>query len=434
MWRPVALVLGILIAVSEPATLRADEDSHPGVSKLLDRLSPEGLSGKVLQLSRWEPGRRAIGEALDASASWKLRGFERDADSRLEEHLFTRDADGFVTLRPERQEELKAISARVTLAKPLFEAFTRRADELAGKIGEGSELDRRVKAAWKSPAYLFALFHDFARDDGEGEGSKDPAARMESFFSRHLEETFEQKGGELVVKPQAFADDDGAASPEEMERKLGGGEFAEARAVWADLADRCVEAPVAEVFASPLAVSVLEEFRDRLVESWIAQTRLNAWEGFARRYLVLAGDRYQWRPDRAEKVSELHRRAREIARELASDEAGGREVPPEPTYPLDGKPIVIDESVIPKDERRPDLVARVRSVLVDDPVFILGLRLPAGVGELARDVTVLARAEAFRYVGIEAAEQKPTEGYVAYVWLNPEAKDKAVIIRFAREK
>jgi hypothetical protein len=117
-----------------------EEGRHPGVIKLLEKLSPEGLSGKVIRLSRTEAGRRALEEALDACAAWKIRSLERDAETHFEEHLFTRDSDGFVTLRPENRDALARVSARGASAKIKIDSFCRRADEVGGRLAKGYHL------------------------------------------------------------------------------------------------------------------------------------------------------------------------------------------------------------------------------------------------------------------------------------------------------
>jgi hypothetical protein len=426
--------LAVLTILGWDRGASADEDSHPAMDKVLAKLSPEGLSGKVLGLARSEAGRRALIEALDGAVAWKTRGIERDPETHFEDYLFTRDQDGFITPRAERKDDLAKVAQEVAAAKELFTVFSRRADELAGKISGATDLDRRVKAAWQSSEYRYAVFHELSRDDDDDDKGKDPAARVDGFFKHLLEEQFESKGAELAVKPGAFADDDGAPSPEDLERRLSGREFAEERSAWIDLSERCTDAATAELLASPVAAGVLENLRERHKNDRISSARANAGDAFARRYLVESGGRYQWRPDKAGKVEELLRRAREIAREIEADESGVGEIPPEPAHPLDRKPIATDGSAASKDERRPDLIGRLTNTFVDGSTILLTIRIPSSPGEEARDVTVYAQQEAFRYVGIEKDQQKPLPGFVAHVWLKADSKDKAESVRFSREK
>lgn len=386
----------------------ADEDGHPEVAKFAEKLATDGLAGRIHAISRSEAGRRALGEALDGAMAWKIRAFD------FEEHLFTRDADGQLTPRPDRRPDLERISAAVAAAKTLFEEFTKRADELAARIGETSELDRRLKAAWKSPEFRMAEFHRFAQ---EGEG------KIEEYFKELVEEKFEAKGAALSAKAAAFTDEEGKV-------EIGEGDFAEESAPWRDVAERCTDAAAAELFASPLAVAALEREKERAREAWIAEARKKSWEAFAKRYLAASGDRFQWRADRAARAEEILRRAKEIEKEIAEEEGGTVGPEAETAHPLDAKAIVLDESVVSKTEKQPDLLGRVTAALQDSGVTQLTLRLP---GDTPRDVTVYIREGAMlRFVGIEPP--RAAAGQVACVWLRPGSKEDVETIRFALEK
>jgi hypothetical protein len=206
--------------------------------------------------------------------------------------------------------------------------------------------------------------------------------------------------------------------------------------VWVDLSERCTDSATGELLGSPLAVAALEDLREEQIQAWIFKTRERSWEGFARRYLVASGDRFQWRPDRVGKLDDLVRRTRVIAREIEARErgVGVRELPPEVVLPLDQTPIAIDETVVSRNEKEPDLVGRLRSAFVDGRTILLNLRVPASPGEEARDVAIFAEESSFRYVGLEKDQQKPFSGYIAYVWLKADSQEKAQSVRFAREK
>lgn len=391
------------------AMVWADEDEHPEVGKFAEKLDPEGLSGKILAISRSEAGRRALGEALDGAMAWKIRSFD------FEDHLFTRDADGQLTPRPERKQEVERISVAVAAAKTRFEEFTKRADELAAKIGETSDLDRTLKGLWRSPEFRMAEFHRFSQDD-EG--------RVEEYFKGLIEEKFEVKGETLAAKAAAFTDEEGNLEIED-------GDFAEERTPWVDLSERCTDAATADLFASPLAVAVLEREKERAQESWTAEARKKSWDAFARRYFLAAtGEKCRWRPDRAAKVEEILRRTREIEKEIAEEEGGTVGPEAEPTHPLDAKAIVLDETVLSKTEKQPDLMGRVTVAIKDGAVTLLTLRIP---GDSARDVTVYVRTGAMlRFVGIDPPQA--AAGQVACVWLRPGSKEDIETVRFSPEK
>ncbi len=403
-------------------TAWADEDEHPEVRKFAEKLDPEGLSGKILAISRSEAGRRALGEALDGAVEWKIRLFG------FEDYFFTRDAEGQLTLRPERKQDMDKVTPAVAEAKALFEAFTKRAEELAARIGEATDLDRRLKAAWKSPEYRMAEFHHFVQD---GDEDKDAAGRLETFFQELIEEKFEAKGDALAAKSGAFTNEEGMIDLEDLEHNLKGGEFAEERARWVDVSERCTDAALAELFASPFAVAALEHLKERARETWTAEARKTSWDSFARRYFLAAtGEKCQWRPDRAAKVDEILRRAKEIEKEIAEEEGGSVGPQAETAHPLDAKAIVLDETVVSKAEKQPDLVGRVTVAIRDNGVTLVTLRIP---GDAAHDVTVYVRTGAMlRFVGIDPPLL--AVGQVACVWLRPGSKEDVETVRFALEK
>ncbi|HXX92976.1 MAG TPA: hypothetical protein VEN81_05040, partial [Planctomycetota bacterium] len=100
------------------------------------------------------------------------------------------------------------------------------------------------------------------------------------------------------------------------------------------------------------------------------------------------------------------------------------EPPPEPP-----KPFPVDEAIVPKGEKYPDLGGRVLSVFADGPMLLVTIRqnqeeLPFYIPQ---DATVT-------YVGLEKPDQKPRAGYLAYVWLRPGSKEIASSVRFGRSK
>jgi hypothetical protein len=105
--------------------------------------------------------------------------------------------------------------------------------------------------------------------------------------------------------------------------------------------------------------------------------------------------------------------------------------PPEPPKPPPEppKPFPVDESIVTKGEKYPDLGGRVMSVFDDGPLILVTVRqngeeLPFYI---PKDATVT-------YVALEKFEQKPRVGYLAYAWLKPGSKDTAAVVRFGRPK
>jgi hypothetical protein len=117
----------------------------------------------------------------------------------------------------------------------------------------------------------------------------------------------------------------------------------------------------------------------------------------------------------------------------ASEKPAEKPKPPEvkpPEPPAEPpKPFPVDESIVPKGEKYPDLGGRVLSVFVDGPTILVTIRqnneeLPFYI---PKDAIVT-------YIGLEKPDQKPRVGYLAYAWLRPGSKDTASSVRFGRSK
>lgn len=93
------------------------------------------------------------------------------------------------------------------------------------------------------------------------------------------------------------------------------------------------------------------------------------------------------------------------------------------------RPFPIDESVVPKGEKLPDLGGRVLSLFPDGPTTLVTIR------QVNEEIPFyLPKDAAITYVGLEKPDQKPTVGYLIYVWLKPGSKDTAAAVRFARAR
>jgi len=82
---------------------------------------------------------------------------------------------------------------------------------------------------------------------------------------------------------------------------------------------------------------------------------------------------------------------------------------------------------VPKGEKLPDLGGRILSAFPDGPMTLVTLR--QGNEEIP---FFLPKEAAVTYVGLEKPDQKPTVGYLVYVWLKPNSKDTAAVVRLAR--
>lgn len=143
----------------------AQEGPERAAAALAEKLSAEGPAAKLAEVAKTEAGRRALEEALRDCLAWKIRPLERDPETHFEAHYFTRDEDGTLRPRVERSGELESLRRSLEAMKEAYEDFNRRADALAARIAEASEIDRRVKTAWGDFRYRQALFAEYAREN-----------------------------------------------------------------------------------------------------------------------------------------------------------------------------------------------------------------------------------------------------------------------------
>ncbi len=130
---------------------------------------------------------------------------------------------------------------------------------------------------------------------------------------------------------------------------------------------------------------------------------------------------------RAAAPGEEDLRGIELAVEDARADARRGEDRPGP--PAAEEPVLIDEAVIPKGERRPDLVGRVATAFQDGPTLLLTVRTPAGEAPI-----FVPAGTPTAHFGVKNEGGKPQVGSVAYVWLKPGSKDTAVRVHFAERR
>jgi hypothetical protein len=136
----------------------AQDDLDGSIRALSEKISKEGLSGKLSEAAASDAGVQAIHEKIDFLLSARISRFERDAVGHLEDYLFTADENGDLHLRPNRKPELDLLVQRLPLAPRAMSGFSRRADDLIHRLGDG-ELDKRAKSVWGDPEFRTAFFH-----------------------------------------------------------------------------------------------------------------------------------------------------------------------------------------------------------------------------------------------------------------------------------
>jgi hypothetical protein len=220
------------------ATASAQEDLDGAIHGLVEKLSKEGLAGRLAETIGTEAGLQAVHEKIDFLLGARISRFERDAVGHLEDYLFTVDAEGDLHLRPERKPEIDALVRKLPLASRAMSGFSRRADDLARRLGD-SEMDKRAKAYWSDPNFRTAFFHRHPAelrelDDAElidaagfrgrsggfwAEESKAALAHM----AEHLEaiKTYEKSYLQLVTKVEDPAARTLLAKPEAMQFLIG---------------------------------------------------------------------------------------------------------------------------------------------------------------------------------------------------------------------
>lgn len=138
--------------------LAAQDNLDNAIRSLPEKLSKEGISGRLADAATSDAGIQAIREKVDFLLAARISRFERDAVGHLEDYLFTVDELGDLRLRPERRSDLEALVKRLPFASRAMSGFSRKADDLVRRLGD-SELDKRARAAWSDPVFRTAFFH-----------------------------------------------------------------------------------------------------------------------------------------------------------------------------------------------------------------------------------------------------------------------------------
>jgi hypothetical protein len=149
----ITLLLGLVAA-----TASAQEDLDGAIRALAEKISKEGLAGKLAEAAGSDAGVQAIHEKIDFLLAARISRFERDAVGHLEDYLFSADENGDLHLKPAHKAELDALVLRLPLAPRAMSGFSRRADDIAHRLGD-TEMDKRAKAIWGDPEFRTAFFH-----------------------------------------------------------------------------------------------------------------------------------------------------------------------------------------------------------------------------------------------------------------------------------
>ncbi len=163
--------LAVIATLSFCGVARAQDEIDAALQQLADKLGSDEASAKLAALARSLTGRQAIRERIDFLLSARTGRIERDAIGIFEDHLFTRDEQGFLVARPGRAEDFKRLVRGVERAPLAMAGFNRRLDAMLERVGKGAEIDRRARAYWADPLFRTAFFHqrlDDLREQEEG--------------------------------------------------------------------------------------------------------------------------------------------------------------------------------------------------------------------------------------------------------------------------
>jgi hypothetical protein len=143
----IALALALLLTATQ-------ED----IKALGEKLSKEGITGRLAEAVGTDAGAQAIQEKIEFLLAARISRFERDAVGHFEDYLFTTDAKGDLHLRPERRPDVDALVKKLPLAARAMSGFSRRADEIVRRLGDGP-MEKRAKLSWGDPGFRTAFFH-----------------------------------------------------------------------------------------------------------------------------------------------------------------------------------------------------------------------------------------------------------------------------------
>jgi hypothetical protein len=151
-------MIGAMMTIALLLTLALAQDDAAAIRALADRMSKDGLTGRLAEAAATDAGVQAIQEKIEFLLAARIARFERDTTGHFEDYLFTADEKGDLRLRPERQPEIDALVKRLPLAARAMTGFSRRADDLVRRLGDGP-LEKKAKSYWSDPGFRTAFFH-----------------------------------------------------------------------------------------------------------------------------------------------------------------------------------------------------------------------------------------------------------------------------------
>jgi hypothetical protein len=137
------------------ALLLAAQDD---VKALAEKISKDGMSGRLAEALATDAGVQAVQEKIDFLLAARISRFERDTTGHFEDYLFTTDDRGDLHLRPERKPDIDALVKKLPLAPRAMSGFSRRADDIVRRLGDGT-MEKRAKVSWGDPGFRTAFFH-----------------------------------------------------------------------------------------------------------------------------------------------------------------------------------------------------------------------------------------------------------------------------------
>jgi hypothetical protein len=184
-------------------SVAAQDDLDGAIRGLAEKLSKEGLTGRLADALAGDAGVQAVHEKIEFLLAARISRFERDAIGHLEDHLFTVDAAGDLHLRPERKPEIDALVKRLPLAARAMTGFSRRADDLVRRLGTG-EMEARAKSFWSDPNFRTAFFHRHPAelrelDDAELIDAAGLRGRVGGFWAEEYKAMLAHTGEQLDV-------------------------------------------------------------------------------------------------------------------------------------------------------------------------------------------------------------------------------------------
>lgn len=154
-------LLGWLPILAATALFAHPEITEDRTLQLTAKLSGEGLAGRFAEALKTDWGRRAFNERLELLQAVALSGARQDAHRLWENHYFSADETGRLTLRPERQAEWTRLKNRRDAAVARFEKYSKRLDEIGARILEENDLDKAAKAGWSEKNWRRGLYNAY---------------------------------------------------------------------------------------------------------------------------------------------------------------------------------------------------------------------------------------------------------------------------------